>query len=60
MYKKYWAGLLFFGAFLSWFFPDWNGLLFAPSPEVGLGEGRIVAAILFVGGLILWYLPSER
>jgi hypothetical protein len=31
-------------------------LLVEQSKDVTTGEGRIVAAVLFVGGLLLWFL----
>jgi hypothetical protein len=42
----------------SWFWPQWNGFLFAPS-NVSAGEGHIVGAIFLVGAAIVWFLrPS--
>jgi hypothetical protein len=59
-WSKGWAVLLFIIASIAWFFPQWNGLFFEPSKDVTTGEGRIVAAVLFVGGLLLWFLGSPR
>jgi hypothetical protein len=59
MYHKFWAVFLFFSALSVWFFPGWNGFLFESS-NVTAGEGRIMAAIFFVGGLLLWYLTPEK
>lgn len=59
-WSKRWAVILFVIAAIGWFFPQWNGAFFEPSKGVTTGEGRIVAAILFVGGLLLWFLGSQR
>jgi hypothetical protein len=56
--SKQWAVILFVMAALAWFFPQWNGIFFEPSRDMTTGEGRIVAAVLFVGGLLLWFLGS--
>lgn len=53
---KQWAVVLFVMAATGWFFPQWNGAFFEPSKDMTTGEGRIVAAVLFVGGLLLWFL----
>jgi hypothetical protein len=51
-------GLIVAAAF-QWFFPGWNGVYFDAS-NVTAGEARIIAAIFFVGGLLLWYLVPEK
>ena len=33
---------------------------FEASKDVTTGEGRIIAAVLFVGGLLLWFLGSNK
>jgi hypothetical protein len=57
--SKPWAAGLFVAAALTWFFPHWNGLLFGSS-DATTGESRIVAAVLFVGGLLLWFLAPSK
>jgi hypothetical protein len=59
-WTKRWALALFVMAATGWLFPQWNGAFFEPSKDVTTGEGRIVAAVLFVGGLLLWFLGSPR
>lgn len=59
MSGKHWAVLLALLAISSWFFPQWNGFFFERS-EVSTGEGRIIAAIFFVGSLLLWYLSPRK
>jgi hypothetical protein len=59
-WSKRWAVILCTTASLTWFFQQWNGLLFEASKDVTTGEARIVAAVLFVGGLLLWFLGSSR
>jgi hypothetical protein len=56
--KDNWAIALIMGSAGAWFFPQWEGLLFDPV-SISTGDGRIIAAILFVGGLLLWYLPDK-
>ena len=60
MLKKYWSILLFFLSLQQWLFPQWNGILFNPSLDVTAGDGRIISSILFVGGLLLWYIPERN
>ena len=57
--KQHFSVILFGVATLVYFFPQWNGFLFEPSVGISTGDGRIISSILFVGGLILWYLPSR-
>jgi hypothetical protein len=59
-WSKRWAVLLFIMSSMTWFFPQWNGLFFEASKDVTTGEARIVAAVLFIGGLLLWFLDSLR
>lgn len=59
MNKKTWAIILFFVAASQWYFPQWDGL-FWDSADVSMGEGRIVASILFVSGLFLWFSDSKE
>jgi hypothetical protein len=54
--RRWWAVLLFFMAVAAWYYPQWNGRFFEPSKDVTTGEGRIAAAVMFVGGLLLWFL----
>jgi hypothetical protein len=58
-WSKCWAVILFVWAAIAWFFPQWNGLFFEASKDITTGEGRIVAAVFFVGGLLLWFLGSR-
>lgn len=60
MNKKTWSILLVSVSLLSWYFPKWNGIFAETTFDITSGEGRIVASILFVGGLILWYLPEQN
>lgn len=55
---KIWSMLLFAFAGMSYFFPEWNGLLFDAS-SVSQGESKILMAVYFVGGLLLWYMPQK-
>ena len=59
MDKKRWSSALFVFALGTWYFPRWNGFLFEPSTDITIGDGRIMATIFLVGGLLLWYLPQE-
>ena len=52
--------ILFVCALGAWYFPQWNGFLFESSGDITSGDGRVVSAIFFVGGLLLWYLPKEK
>lgn len=58
--KKHIAIGLFIFATTQYFFPKWNGLLFESSTDITAGDGRIVAAILLVGGLLLWFSKEEK
>ena len=60
MDKSIWALLLVGLSLLMWYAPQWNGAFFAPSLDVTSGDGRIAAAIFFVGALVLWYLPTKK
>ncbi|MDP3778694.1 MAG: hypothetical protein Q8R30_01430 [bacterium] len=60
MDKKRWSIALFICALGTWYFPQWNGFLFESSRDVTNGDGRIVSAIFFAAGLLLWYLPEEK
>jgi len=57
--KQCWSIILFGITPMVYFFPQWNGFLFGPSVGITTGDGRIISSILFVGGLILWYLPNR-
>jgi hypothetical protein len=50
---------LFFPHLVTLFFPQWNGIFLEPSRGVTAGDARIVAAVLFVGGLLLWFKPLK-
>jgi hypothetical protein len=52
--NRWWAVVLFFGAAAAEF-----ERFFEPSKDVTTGEGRIVAAVMFVGGLLLWFLRER-
>jgi len=58
MNKKSWGIALCLIAGLVWLFPQWNGIFFAPS-DISTGNGRIIATILFVGGLLLYYTNPQ-
>lgn len=53
---------ILFGLFgmAEWYVPGFNGFLFAPDPTVSAGDGRIVAAIMWVGAAILWVMPVRK
>jgi hypothetical protein len=53
--KRWWAVILVFAAAATWCFPR-SGRIFDASSDVTTGEGRIVAAVMLVGGLLLWFL----
>lgn len=57
MNKKSLAWMLVALSFLYYFFPQWNG--FFDSRDISQGEGTIIWSILFVGGILLWYLPVK-
>lgn len=40
-----------------WFDPGFNGFLFERS-SIDIGTGRIIPAILLVGGVLLLFLPE--
>jgi hypothetical protein len=54
--KRWWAIVLIVMAAATPYFPQWNGIFFEPSKDIMTGEGRIIAAVMFVGGLLLWFL----
>lgn len=54
--NRYWALILIFMAMAMWFSPHWNGLFFEPLKDLTGGEARIASTILFVGGLLLWFM----
>ena len=58
--SKCWAVALFVISWMAWFFPWWLEPFFEASKGMTTGAGRIVAAVLFVGGLLLWFLGSSR
>jgi len=58
--KKLVSVTLMVSAAFSWYFPTWSGLFFSTPQDVTSGDGRIVAAILIVGGLLLWYTKEDR
>ena len=57
MHKSF-AYVLFAVATSVWFFPGFNGILFSPS-DVSVGEGRILSAVIFVGGLVVLLLGKK-
>ena len=59
MEKRRWAILLIVFGLMYWFFPGWNGFFFESS-DISMGEGRIMASILLIGGVLLYYLPSSH
>jgi hypothetical protein len=54
--NRYWALILIFIATAMWYSPHWNGLFFEPLNDLTGGEARIASTILFVGGLLLWFM----
>lgn len=56
--KKRWSLILFFLALSSWFSPKWH--VPESSMDITTGDGRIMAAIFMIGGLLLWYSKEER
>ena len=53
-WSKRWAVTLFLMSSIMWFFPQ-----FEASKGITTGEGIIAAAVLLVGGLLLWFLGSS-
>ena len=60
MDKKAWVVVLVISGVISYYFPQWNGFIFGPTLDITSGDGRIVGLILFVGALLLWYMPSKE
>ncbi len=57
--KRFWALWLVAISLLMWFAPGWSGFFFPAAENVTAGDGRIASSILFVGALLLWYLPKK-
>ena len=57
MKRAFAVGFLIVGA-VNWHWPGFNGYFFPPS-DIAIGDGRIIAAILMVGGAILWFMPER-
>lgn len=49
---------LMLGGLLSFFFPEFNGF-FSDPLKITIAEGRIIGSILFVGGAVLLFMPSD-
>ena len=49
---------LIIGGIGSWFFPQFQNVLFEPA-NITVGEGKIIGAILVVGGLLLYFLSPR-
>ena len=58
--KRFWALLLAALSVSMWFAPSWSGIFFSAADNVTAGDGRIASSILFVGALVLWYLPTKE
>ena len=50
--------LIIIGA-IAYLFPQWQGVLI-DSGAVSIGEARIVATIMIMGGILLFYLPNKN
>lgn len=50
--------LIIIGA-IAYFFSQWQGILI-DSGAVSIGEARIVATIMIMGGILLFYLPNKN
>jgi hypothetical protein len=57
--RRRWAVVLLSVSGIAWLFPTWNGI-FVGSSQMTTGEGRIIATLLFVAGLLLWFLDRPR
>jgi hypothetical protein len=49
---------LIIGGLLQYIFPDFNGL-FGKSVTTSIEHRELVGVIVFIGGLLLFYLPSN-
>ena len=58
MSKKVTSQILIAAGAAAYFFPAWQGV-FIDAGDVTVGEARIVATIMLVGGLVLFYLPEK-
>jgi hypothetical protein len=54
-----WGIILVAMAAMEWFFPGWNGFFFERR-SITTGEAQIMAAVLFVGGLLLIFLEPRN
>lgn len=52
------AVILFMCGSVNWYAPGFNG--FFEPVIVSVGEGRITAAILIVGAVIVWFMPQPK
>lgn len=57
MNKKSLAFIIGFAGVFSYLFPTWNGIFFESSKDSTVGQ--IIGAILFIGAVILYYLPEK-
>ncbi len=60
MNKKIWAVIISVMGWVSYYLPNWNGFFMESSYDVTSGDGHVIAAIFFVGALLLWYLPEDK
>jgi hypothetical protein len=44
---------------MEWSFPGWNGIFFERR-NITTGEAQIIAAVFFVGGLLLFFLGPRN
>lgn len=51
-------GLGVWGAF-SWYFPGFEGVFSEPA-KFSTAEGRIIALISLVGGIIIYFMPTDK
>ena len=58
MDKKTLAWVLIIAGGIGYFFPEWQGVWLSSS-NITAGDGRIIATLLFLGGLFLYYLPAS-
>jgi hypothetical protein len=54
-----WGIILIAMATMEWSFPGWNGIFFERR-NITTGEAQIIAAVFFVGGLLLFFLGPRN
>jgi hypothetical protein len=53
--NRYWAAILILTGMAMWYSPG-TGPFFEPLKDFTAGDARIASTILFVGGLLLWFM----